>query len=483
MPLGLDRHYPGGMVENSQAFQRWERGQWASSPAGTAEAAVLSRPFGTHPARHANPALKRWASVPGRCLVSRDERFPPGACDANRSRTARSSPQGAGAKGREANVRPKEHKWAVRQDVGGEQASTSEAQESLTACCRARRRERKEQALTRGDPGVERLREVSRGHSSVRGTHEQKGVSSEGPKERTEPTEALDGMASDRTKQRGVTTTVTTLDWLTTGRTRKAPNPSECSEATRPRDREGSTPSGPTAVCGKPHVRWCGRVPGRNPRHPTRSPASRFSAEALLPCPSPALPDLKRHARRESSAPPVPGAKPPRSGCAGLSPASRPAGNAPAHTADRVRATGGRTRPLRSPGPMPIALSPRYTRPTRWVRQAGSRARFHRAPAHTASGGYVGPPDSYTPRRSRERCGPPAPGLPPRPRNRPLPSASAPPPWPAVPSGPAGAAVASPIPAPLEAGPPAAPGCARSAAHSAHPRKPRSHGSPRRADR
>jgi len=118
--------------------------------------------------------LEVCASVPGRCLVSRDERFPPGACDANRSRTARSSPQGAGAKGREANVRPKEHKWAVRQDVGGEQASTSEAQESLTACCRAQRRERKEQALTRGDPGVERLREVSRGHSSVRGTHEQK---------------------------------------------------------------------------------------------------------------------------------------------------------------------------------------------------------------------------------------------------------------------------------------------------------------------
>ena len=64
-------------------------------------------------------------------------------------------------------MRPKEHKWAVRQDVGGEQASTSEAPESLTACCRAQRRERKEQALTRGDPGVERLREVSSGHSSV----------------------------------------------------------------------------------------------------------------------------------------------------------------------------------------------------------------------------------------------------------------------------------------------------------------------------
>jgi len=26
-----------------------------------------------------------------------------------------------------------------------------------------------------------------------------------------------------------------------------------------------------TAGCGKPHVRWWGRVPGRNPRHPTRS--------------------------------------------------------------------------------------------------------------------------------------------------------------------------------------------------------------------
>ena len=29
------------------------------------------------------------------------------------------------------------------------------------------------------------------------------------------------------------------------------------------------TPS-PTAGYGKPYVRWCGRVPGRNPRHPTR---------------------------------------------------------------------------------------------------------------------------------------------------------------------------------------------------------------------
>src|SRR6266581_3121474 len=105
-------------------------------------------------------------SVPGRGLVWRDERFPPGACGANRSRTARSSPQGGGAKGWQANVRPKEHKWAVRQDVGGECASKHEAQEPLTAFCRAQRRERKEQTLTRGDPRLERGGEVSSGHSS-----------------------------------------------------------------------------------------------------------------------------------------------------------------------------------------------------------------------------------------------------------------------------------------------------------------------------
>src|SRR6266849_6978218 len=140
-------------------------------------------------------------SVPGRCLVYRDERFPTGACDANRSRTARSSPQGAGAKGWQANVRPKGHKWAVRQDVGGECARNHEAQESLTAFCRAQRRERKEPTLTRGDPGAERRWGVSRGHSSDGGTHEQKGVSSEGPKERTEPIETLAAMTNDRTKQ------------------------------------------------------------------------------------------------------------------------------------------------------------------------------------------------------------------------------------------------------------------------------------------
>ena len=197
--------------------------------------------------------------------------FPSGACGANRSRTARSSPQGDGAKGWEANARPKEHKWAVRQDVGGECASKREAQEPLRASCRAQRRERTEQLLTRGDPGVERRGEVSRGHSSDGGTHEQKGVSSEGPKELKGPIGRLGRLTKEGTKQQGATTTVTTLDWQRPGQTRKALNPAECSKVSGLRRREGSTPEVPTAECGKPHVRWCGRVPGRNPRHPTRS--------------------------------------------------------------------------------------------------------------------------------------------------------------------------------------------------------------------
>ena len=196
--------------------------------------------------------------------------FPSGACGANRSRTARSSPQGDGAKGWEANARPKEHKWAVRQDVGGECASKREAQEPLRASCRAQRRERTEQLLTRGDPGVERRGEVSRGHSSDGGTHEQKGVSSEGPKELKGPIGRLGRLTKEGTKQQGATTTVTTLDWQRPGQTRKALNPAECSKVSGLRRREGSTPEVPTAECGKPHVRWCGRVPGRNPRHPTR---------------------------------------------------------------------------------------------------------------------------------------------------------------------------------------------------------------------
>ena len=54
-------HHPGGMVENSPAFQRWDHGQRVTSPEGTAEVHQLSRPFGTYRAGRPIPALKRWA--------------------------------------------------------------------------------------------------------------------------------------------------------------------------------------------------------------------------------------------------------------------------------------------------------------------------------------------------------------------------------------------------------------------------------------
>ena len=51
---------------------------------------------------------------------------------------------------------------------------------------------------------------------------------------------------------------------------------------------------GPTAGYGKPYVRWCGRVPGRNPRYPTRSSWANFAALTCatlrafaVPCSSP----------------------------------------------------------------------------------------------------------------------------------------------------------------------------------------------------
>ena len=148
---------------------------------------------------------------------------------------------------------------------------TREPQEPLATCGRAQRREQKEQPLTRGDPPAERRWEVRRGRSSAGGTHEQTGVPmrrAEGPNranrgagtgdERTNAAVGRDncgrhpGLTNDRPKAEG-------------------PQPVGVFGVTSLRAWEGRTLDGPTAGCGKPHVRWCGRVPGRNPRHPTRS--------------------------------------------------------------------------------------------------------------------------------------------------------------------------------------------------------------------
>jgi hypothetical protein len=41
MLLGFEPHHPGGMTENSPAFQRWDGGRIALSPVGTAEPAIF----------------------------------------------------------------------------------------------------------------------------------------------------------------------------------------------------------------------------------------------------------------------------------------------------------------------------------------------------------------------------------------------------------------------------------------------------------
>ena len=221
--------------------------------------------------------------MPGRCLLLRDERFPPGACGANRSRTARPSPQGAGAKGREANARPKEYKWAVRPYVGGECARNREAQEPLATCGRAQRRERTEQTLTRGDPAAERRWEVSRGHSSDRGTHEQKGV----PMRRAEgPNRANRGAGTGdkETNEAAGRDNCGRHPGLTNARPKaEGPQPGGVFGVPDLRAWEGSPLNGPTAGCGKPHVRWCGRVPGRNPR--TRPDQQRRGSVGPVPSP------------------------------------------------------------------------------------------------------------------------------------------------------------------------------------------------------
>ena len=46
MPLGFDPHHPGGMAENSPAFQRRDAGERPSSPEGTVEALASAVPLG-----------------------------------------------------------------------------------------------------------------------------------------------------------------------------------------------------------------------------------------------------------------------------------------------------------------------------------------------------------------------------------------------------------------------------------------------------
>jgi len=70
MPLGFDSVHPGGMNENTPAFQRWERGSVVPSPEGTAEW-VRYRPSlrGDLSPRASTPSVEttfqRWAILGG----------------------------------------------------------------------------------------------------------------------------------------------------------------------------------------------------------------------------------------------------------------------------------------------------------------------------------------------------------------------------------------------------------------------------------
>ena len=79
---------------------------------------------------------------------------------------------------------------AMRQSVAGEQASTGKAQDQQTTGCRARRHERKDWLLTRGDPGPER---DGKSAEVVVARKSGESQTSEGPKnERTKLNEKLE---------------------------------------------------------------------------------------------------------------------------------------------------------------------------------------------------------------------------------------------------------------------------------------------------
>jgi hypothetical protein len=63
MPPGFGPAHPGGMSENSPAFQRWGSRSSGSSPEGTAELPVRRPSLGTYGIKRPYPALKHWAIV------------------------------------------------------------------------------------------------------------------------------------------------------------------------------------------------------------------------------------------------------------------------------------------------------------------------------------------------------------------------------------------------------------------------------------
>jgi hypothetical protein len=94
-----------------------------------------------------------------------------------------------------------------------------------------RRRERAERTTSREIPPLRGGGKSAAAVVALEGRTNKKASRCEGPKDRTEPTTALDRATEERTQPQGATTAVATLDWPTTGRRPKAPNRSECSRS------------------------------------------------------------------------------------------------------------------------------------------------------------------------------------------------------------------------------------------------------------
>ena len=145
--------------------------------------------------------------------------------------------------------------------------------------------------LTRGDLPCASRGEVSRGHSSEdagRKARRAKG-------RRTQETRVLPSAPWSRPKRNGGERNSPSRAAQPSGSVDPSDESDVGGEAAGSPGRQVS--NGPTAGCGKPHVRWCGSLGGFNPAGATRSTTSVDQIEATL---------LLKRSRRAALSPPSP---------------------------------------------------------------------------------------------------------------------------------------------------------------------------------
>ena len=159
--------------------------------------------------------------------------------------------------------------------------ATAKSQGHQDAPGRVRRHAPKVHDLTRGDLRRESAGEVSKDRSSVEVVRKHRGAKGL----RTERLEEESGERTERNEDgvgRG-----NYGHYPTEGSDREAVQPQRLlrvhSEAILLCELPERKTGGSTAVCGKPHVRWCGRGDGRNPVTSTRSPKNtKFPAHSRI---------------------------------------------------------------------------------------------------------------------------------------------------------------------------------------------------------